>query len=194
MEPAGSYSPTRGPDAGPVDDQRTISNPAQPTPSLGDDASPTLLFAGDLDRDGKLDLIFDTTDHYNVRRPTLFLSSQAAPANCLASPRSSSRSAASPTPIAHTLGEATDDPAQIDLNWLAVLAAAVSAFVLGGLWYGPLFKRAWCREAGIDPDARPSIRRGSSRVAFACSLLAARGLRGVAGSELQTAPMASPPA
>ena len=47
-------------------------------PSLGDDASPNLLFAGDLDRDGKLDLIFDTTDHYNVQRPTLFLSTQAA--------------------------------------------------------------------------------------------------------------------
>ena len=38
----------------------------------------------------------------------------------------------------------------IQLNWLAVLAAAVSAFVIGGLWYGPLFRNAWCREAGID--------------------------------------------
>lgn len=44
---------------------------------LGDDASPTLLFAGDLDRDGKLDLILQTSDHYNVSRPTLYLSSQA---------------------------------------------------------------------------------------------------------------------
>lgn len=44
---------------------------------LGDDASPHLIFAGDLDRDGKLDLIFDTTDHYNVSRPVLFLSGAA---------------------------------------------------------------------------------------------------------------------
>jgi len=30
------------------------------------------------------------------------------------------------------------------LNWLAVLAAAVAAFALGGLWYSPvLFGRAW---------------------------------------------------
>ena len=43
-----------------------------------------------------------------------------------------------------------------DLNWLAIVAAAVSAFVLGGLWYGPLFKNAWCREAGIDPK-RPAV-------------------------------------
>lgn len=42
-----------------------------------------------------------------------------------------------------------------DINWLAVVAAAVSAFVLGGLWYGPLFKKAWCREAGIDLHAKP---------------------------------------
>lgn len=45
--------------------------------SLGDDASPHLIFAGDLDRDGKLDLIFDTTDHYNLMRPALFLSGAA---------------------------------------------------------------------------------------------------------------------
>ena len=28
------------------------------------------------------------------------------------------------------------------LNWLAVLVAAVSAFVVGGIWYGPLFGKA----------------------------------------------------
>ena len=44
---------------------------------LGSDASPHLIFAGDLDRDGKLDLIFDTTDHYNLSRPVLFLSGAA---------------------------------------------------------------------------------------------------------------------
>jgi len=47
------------------------------TMSLGDAAAPQLLFAGDLDRDGELDLIFDITDHYNIARPTLFLSSGA---------------------------------------------------------------------------------------------------------------------
>lgn len=30
------------------------------------------------------------------------------------------------------------------INWLAVVAAAISTFVLGGLWYSPaLFGRAW---------------------------------------------------
>ncbi len=44
---------------------------------LGNDATPRLLFAGDLDRDGHLDAIIDTSDHYNLSRPTLFLSSAA---------------------------------------------------------------------------------------------------------------------
>lgn len=38
-------------------------------------------------------------------------------------------------------------------NWLAVVTAALSAFAIGGLWYGPLFLRAWTREAGVDPGA-----------------------------------------
>ena len=42
------------------------------------------------------------------------------------------------------------------INWLAVLLATASAFVLGGLWYGPLFKNAWCRENGTDPNAPPA--------------------------------------
>lgn len=39
-----------------------------------------------------------------------------------------------------------------EINYWAVLAAAVSAFLLGGVWYGPLFQKAWCREAGVDPN------------------------------------------
>ena len=33
------------------------------------------------------------------------------------------------------------------VNWLAVLAAALSSFVLGGIWYSPaLFGKAWMTE------------------------------------------------
>jgi Protein of unknown function (DUF1761) len=35
------------------------------------------------------------------------------------------------------------------INWLAVLAAAVSAFLLGGLWYSKvMFLNPWLRESG----------------------------------------------
>ncbi len=44
---------------------------------LSIDRSPALLWAGDLDRDGKLDLLMDLTYHYNVTLYSLFLSSAA---------------------------------------------------------------------------------------------------------------------
>ena len=44
----------------------------------GDDAGWSLLWAGDLDRDGKLDLYVDVTQHYNVSERKLFLSALAA--------------------------------------------------------------------------------------------------------------------
>lgn len=40
------------------------------------------------------------------------------------------------------------------VNWLAVLVAAVTAFVLGWLWYSPLlFLKPWMRLRGLDPAA-----------------------------------------
>ena len=44
----------------------------------GELAVPKLLFAGDLDRDGELDLILDLSDHYDLTQVTLLLSSEAA--------------------------------------------------------------------------------------------------------------------
>lgn len=61
----------------------------------------------------------------------------------------------------------------MQLNWLAVVVAAVSAFVLGGLWYGPLFKTAWCREAGIDMAAKPAHPARVFGTAFIAALVAA---------------------
>ena len=46
---------------------------------LGSDAWPHVTWAGDVDRDGRLDLLIDLTDHYNVSAPTLFLSTLAKP-------------------------------------------------------------------------------------------------------------------
>ena len=39
------------------------------------------------------------------------------------------------------------------INWLAVLVAAASTFVIGGLWYGPLFGKIWMRLSGHQPGA-----------------------------------------
>jgi hypothetical protein len=37
-----------------------------------------------------------------------------------------------------------------EINWLAVVAAALSMFIIGGLWYSPiLFGRVWLRANGF---------------------------------------------
>jgi hypothetical protein len=59
------------------------------------------------------------------------------------------------------------------INFWAVLLAAVSVFMLGGLWYGPLFKNAWCREAGVDPYATPPHPARTFGSAFVLALVAA---------------------
>ena len=35
------------------------------------------------------------------------------------------------------------------VNWLAVIAAAASSFVIGGVWYSALFAKAWQGAAGL---------------------------------------------
>ena len=45
--------------------------------SVGNDAPVRILWAGDLDRDRRLDLLLDLSDHYNLAQPTLFLSADA---------------------------------------------------------------------------------------------------------------------
>lgn len=48
------------------------------------------------------------------------------------------------------------------LNWWAILVATLSSFVLGGLWYGPLFGKRWLRALGkseydLTPSAVPFV-------------------------------------
>jgi hypothetical protein len=47
-----------------------------------------------------------------------------------------------------------------DLNWLAVVAAAVAYFVVGAIWYAPpLFGKSWTAAAGVEmgTSANPTI-------------------------------------
>jgi Protein of unknown function (DUF1761) len=39
-----------------------------------------------------------------------------------------------------------------DINWLAVVVATASSFALGGLWYGPLFGKAWMGLSGMTKE------------------------------------------
>jgi len=63
----------------------------------------------------------------------------------------------------------------MDINILAVLVAAISAFILGGLWYSPLlFGKRWQSLTGLSDEeiqaANPAVKFG---ISFALALVAA---------------------
>lgn len=60
----------------------------------------------------------------------------------------------------------------MEINYIAVIIAGVSAFALGGLWYSPLlFAKVWQQESGVNVDnVNPAKVFGG---AFVLSLIAA---------------------
>ncbi len=62
----------------------------------------------------------------------------------------------------------------MDVNWVAVVVAAFSAFVLGGIWYSMLFAKPWMRLSGVTEEqaksGNPAVIFGGS---FVLSLIAA---------------------
>ena len=60
------------------------------------------------------------------------------------------------------------------INWLAVIAAAVSAFLLGGLWYSALFAKPWMAASGVTEERAAGANQAKIfGVAFIWSLLGA---------------------
>ena len=43
----------------------------------------------------------------------------------------------------------------IQVNFLAIFLAVVTNFVLGFIWYTPLFGKLWASEMGFDPKEKP---------------------------------------
>lgn len=66
----------------------------------------------------------------------------------------------------------------VNINHLAVLAAALSTFVLGGLWYSPfLFGKAWQQENNLTDDKIKQSNKGKIfGLAFIFSLIMAYNL------------------
>jgi hypothetical protein len=75
-------------------------------------------------------------------------------------------------------------------NYLAILAAATSAFVLGGIWYAPgVFGRAWMQECGFTEEALKKM-GGLGRifgVSFVLELLMAFNLAAFIGPKASLA-------
>lgn len=68
------------------------------------------------------------------------------------------------------------------VNWLAVIVAAASGFVIGSLWYGPLFGKAWMRLTGMTREkgagASMALTFGG---AYVLNFIAATGIATVSG-------------
>jgi len=62
-----------------------------------------------------------------------------------------------------------------EVNYLAVIAAAVATFLLGGLWYSPvLLGKVWQREAGVSDEQMKSANMAMIfGLTFVLSLVAA---------------------
>jgi hypothetical protein len=53
----------------------------------------------------------------------------------------------------------------VEINYLAVVVAAVASMVIGGLWYGPLFGRQWMAFMGYTPEqcASPEMKAAAKK-------------------------------
>lgn len=84
-------------------------------------------------------------------------------------------------------------PEHLSFNYLAILTATVSTFVLGGLWYSPvLFGNAWKRELGLTDEEckRREAAAGVGRImgmAFVLELIMALTLAAFIGPKASLA-------
>lgn len=58
----------------------------------------------------------------------------------------------------------------MEINWLAVMGAALSSFLLGGIWYSAVFAKAWQSAAGLSDE---QIKNGNMPLIFGGSFVLA---------------------
>lgn len=71
---------------------------------------------------------------------------------------------------------------ELSINWIAVVLAAVSSFVIGGLWYSVLFAKPWQKASGVTDE---QLKSGTVRIfvgSFLISLVMAASLAAFIGS------------
>ena len=55
-----------------------------------------------------------------------------------------------------------------DINWIALLVAALIPLIVGFIWYGPLFGKAWQKEVGLSDE---ELKNGNMPLIFGLSLV-----------------------
>jgi uncharacterized protein YneF (UPF0154 family) len=73
----------------------------------------------------------------------------------------------------------------VHINYLAVVAAAVAAFAIGGLWYSPLlFAKQWVKAHGFTEERVKEMQKGAGKaysVSIVCQLLIALAIAVLVG-------------
>lgn len=64
-----------------------------------------------------------------------------------------------------------------NMNWLAIIAAAAAYFVLGAIWFGPVFGEAWVKGTGLTEEQIKSGGHGKMLgTAFTMSVVVSFGM------------------
>jgi len=78
------------------------------------------------------------------------------------------------------------------VNLIAVAVASVAGMIVGALWYGPLFGRAWRAAAGLGPKHQPpspALAYGGAFVSTIVTVLVLAALSSLVGAGLNLDPM-----
>lgn len=77
----------------------------------------------------------------------------------------------------------------MNINFWAVLVAAISTFLIGGLWYSPiLFGKAWMKENGFtDDDLKNQNAARKFGISFLMAVIMAANLAAFLGDEVDVA-------
>ena len=52
----------------------------------------------------------------------------------------------------------------VPVNYLAILASAVVAIIIGGIWFGPLFGKSWMKMMGMDKMSPEEMTEGKKKM------------------------------
>ena|SRR3989344_3353365 len=61
----------------------------------------------------------------------------------------------------------------VEINYLAVLAAGIAAMILGALWYGPLFGKQWIAWSGMNQGGVDAAKQNGMTKAYVINFIAA---------------------
>src|SRR5262245_15961486 len=74
---------------------------------------------------------------------------------------------------------------QVQINYLAVIVAAVISFAIGGLWYSPfLFAKQWVNAHGFTEEKVKEMQKGAGKaygISILCQLLIALAIAVLVG-------------